>query len=211
LSEPAIQSLKPILVLNIILASFFFAGGYALAYFTAPRVVERIVEKQPIVYNQTRVIVINETQETVIIINVTRIINNTPGLIRLDNISYARFAVNITDLSWVIIPLMINRSLFIEVYFDLTAWCPDLGKAVNVPVYIEFMYNVTHFAVHWGAWPVSAAVSGVRVTQYHYINATRSYYDEVTVFGMTNWFDDIWSLENIESIAYTVNIANYYP
>jgi len=85
MSEPAIQSLKPILVLNIILASVFFAGGYALAYFTAPRVVERIVEKQPIVYNQTRVIYVNNTfnytipieNHTVIVINDTRIINNT--------------------------------------------------------------------------------------------------------------------------------------
>ena len=42
--------------MNIILASVFFAGGYALAYFTAPHVIERIVEKQPIVYNETRII-----------------------------------------------------------------------------------------------------------------------------------------------------------
>ena len=77
MGEPAIQSLKPILVLNIILASFFFAGGYALAYFTAPR--ETVIIREPIVYNNT--IVYNYTipieNHTVIVINDTRIINNT--------------------------------------------------------------------------------------------------------------------------------------
>ena len=77
MGEPAIQSLKPILVLNIILASVFFAGGYALAYFTAPR--ETVIIREPIVYNNT--IVYNYTipieNHTVIVINDTRIINNT--------------------------------------------------------------------------------------------------------------------------------------
>ena len=134
MGEPAIQSLKPILVLNIILASVFFAGGYALAYFTAPRVVERIVEKQPIVYNQTRVIYVNNTfnytipieNHTVIVINDTRIINNTVIIngtrtwiigIPATNFTVSLFFANITE----------NVSL---VFVDAS------GRLFNVEIYL---------------------------------------------------------------------------
>jgi len=74
---------KAFLMLNVILASLFFAGGYAVAYFSAPRTV--IVKEQPVVYNNTyvinRTVIYNNTipieNTTIIVINDTRVVNNT--------------------------------------------------------------------------------------------------------------------------------------
>jgi len=77
MSEMLRESMRGLVALNVLLAAFFFATGYGMAYFTAPR--ERVVERQPIYYNNTiienRTVYINDTQ--IIYVNRTIIHNST--------------------------------------------------------------------------------------------------------------------------------------
>ncbi len=71
------NEVRSLLILNLILAALFFAGGYAVARYTTPT--EHIIEKQPVYYNNTVVenytVYINNTQ--IIYVNRTVVHNST--------------------------------------------------------------------------------------------------------------------------------------
>ena len=208
-------------MLNLILASLFFAVGYGVAYFTGPR--ETVIIREHVYYYANETCVINNTivynytipanhtyiVNNTVVINDTRVIiyNDTLPLIRFENTSYVELTLNVSNLARLIIPILVNGSLYIEIYYDLTAWCPEYNRSVTVPALIEIAYNGTHLLLHWGVYPVTAKFSGVGVLQ---ITSEDGGYQEATeIFGLTNWSSRTWSLDGVESIAYTVNIVNY--
>jgi len=71
------ENIRGSLVLNVLLAAFFFVSGYSIAHFTAPH--ERVIEEHPTYYNNTIVenytVYINNTQ--IIYVNKTVVHNST--------------------------------------------------------------------------------------------------------------------------------------
>ena len=139
---------KAFFMLNLILASLFFAGGYALAYFTAPRTV--IVERQPIVYNNT--VIYNYT---VPIENNGTVYVNQPLVI---NASYLRLEFVTRNVSYWIQPILLDGFWF-NITLNLTAELYDIatnetyiGPVPALRVIVE--YNVTHLYLAFADVPL---------------------------------------------------------
>jgi len=220
MGEPAIQSLKPILVLNIILASVFFAGGYALAYFTAPRVVERIVEKQPIVYNNTIVYNYTIPIENYTVINNTIVIQpnqtvyvNQPIII---NASRFRLEFTVHNVSYWIQPILLN-GFWLNLTLNLTAKLYDIatGEEYVAPLpalRVAIEYNTTHIYVYLGNAPLqgTSSFSGAWILS---IRGERGGHDYIAIWSTVSEIWDTQPLEQFEpltSIGWYVNVQFAY-
>jgi len=221
-------------MLNLILASLFFAGGYALAYFTVPR--ETVIIREPIVYNNT--VVYNYTvpieNTTVIVINDTRIINNTVVINNTQiiviqpnqtvyvnqpitvNASRFRLEFTIRNVSYWIQPILLNGFWF-NITLNLTAKLYDIatGKEYVAPLpalRVAVEYNTTHIYVYLGNTPLqgTSSFSGTWVLS---IRGESGGWDYVAVWSTVSEVRDTEPLEQFEPltlIGWYVNVQFAY-
>jgi len=153
------------LILNVILASFYFALGYGVAYLTLPRepVRERIVE-QPIVYyiNETRVInntvIYNYTipiyQNNTVVINETRVINNT--IIVVENRTCTVYVIGVPGENFNVtftVEYLASNVTFVFAAGGGMIYIIEFWLCYNPPFNVTELWNITvDLRVRYGAW-----------------------------------------------------------